>query len=298
MSNDNYDTRFAYIPLGIPNVFAKVSDTNRDRYKGWNIRPSAEPYIMALARKHPDWTIHGIKGMSRIVEQPDGNNVTHYDYHIFQIVKNREALGVVSAEKKYHRNVFTEVYHADNKRLSAVRTRGAGTCSKDMNKMVRLVGKNFMPTTINEDVATAWVDVVNGICNTSSSKTRTFNTNYRLVMESLAPYLMDNIESIPFPAASSLTKEELIKAWSEHNVAERTYFHHKANRGSLVVIKDSCYAVARMGAPPELLDTDTIPVHIKQGVGMLKLVEVGQTIDSVGYRSGESTFYIMDMEAV
>jgi hypothetical protein len=31
---------------------------------------------------------------------------------------------------------------------------------------------------------------------------------------------------------------------------------------------------------------------------MLKLVEVGQTIDGVGYRVGIEKFYIMDMEAV
>ena len=67
---------------------------------------------------------------------------------------------------------------------------------------------------------------------------------------------------------------------------------------SLVVIKDNCYAVSRKGESPELLTTDTIPVHIKQGIGMLKLVEKFQTVDNVGYRCGESTFYIMDMEAV
>ena len=42
-----------------------------------------------------------------------------------------------------------------------------------------------------------------------------------------------------------------------------------------------------------MFTTDTLPVNIKQGVGMLKLVEVGQCIRGVGFKVDVDTFYVI-----
>ena len=60
--------------------------------------------------------------------------------------------------------------------------------------------------------------------------------------------------------------------------------------GTLVVIHGSNYVTAR-----GTYTTDTLPIKIKQGVGMLKLVEAGQCVRGVGFKVDADTFYVMEV---
>lgn len=68
--------------------------------------------------------------------------------------------------------------------------------------------------------------------------------------------------------------------------------------GSYVYIKDNVYAIKPKSNPSVkpyyVCNTDTLPTHIKRGIGMLKLVVERSFIKGVGYKLDDNQYFILD----
>ena len=64
-------------------------------------------------------------------------------------------------------------------------------------------------------------------------------------------------------------------------------------KGSIVLIRGNEYIIQESATKvTNMFTADTLPSHIKRGLGMLKLVDDRKLISRVGIRLGANTFFI------
>jgi hypothetical protein len=121
-------------------------------------------------------------------------------------------------------------------------------------------------------------------------KMRAFDNRVTRILRGLESYLLDNWETVSVIAAKNCPKEvsELPLAREEKYIAENVKAAFDNSGGTLVSLNGSEYVTAH-----GTYTTDTLPVHIKQGLGMLKLVDAGQCIRDVGFRVDADTFFVI-----
>jgi hypothetical protein len=110
------------------------------------------------------------------------------------------------------------------------------------------------------------------------------------ILKGLESYVIDNWETMSVIAAKNCPKDvsELPLALEEKYIAVDVKDAFDNSRGTLVSLHGSEYVTAH-----GTYTTDTLPVHIKQGVGMLKLVDAGQCVRDVGFRVDADTFFVI-----
>jgi hypothetical protein len=241
------------------------------------------PYLLALATKKPNWRFVGVQGW-HIPHDEVGKT---YEAYKFNVWEGKSKLGKIYTDRGRARKT---TYYAENNRITQKRDRGSAMFTTSITKAVKNVCKEFYPATTTEIMASAISKAQGVMQDIYGDKIRAFDNRVTRILRGLEPYLLDNWETMSVIAAKECPKEvsELPLAMEEKYIAETIKDAFNNSRGTIVALHGSEYVTAH-----GTYTTDTLPVHIKQGVGMLKLVEAGQCIRDVGVKVDADTFFVI-----
>ena len=252
--------------------------------------------ITILAKKHPEWKF---VSSSHSASSSPG----FYVARAFKVYQGDYLLGTI----KYEYRGQEPAIGIDNERLRRTRERDNCTKTKDAKKAVSIVEKNFFaPTTpelanVARSAASAVVDK-----NAYEARRRYIDLMGSAPKATVLGKLATVIMSDPYThhdmlVHAGVTKDVLDVLPSLHTAfvdAEALRLVKDHGGGSVVLIKDQDYVVTNANPAADMVgnikvfSTDTLPPAFKRSLGMLKLLEVGCYIASVGARTAEDTFFV------
>ena len=269
--------------LGMPNILVRIEIDTVLPDANFGATAEMTPYLLALATKKPNWRFVGVQGWHR--DTIEGNRI--YEAYKFNVWEGKSKLGKIYTDRGRARKT---TYYAENNRITQKRDRGSAMFTTNVSKAVKNVCKEFYPATTTEIMASAISKAQGVMQDIYGDKIRAFDNRVTRILRGLEPYLLDNWETMSVIAAKECPKEvsELPLAMEEKYIAETIKDAFNNSRGTIVALHGSEYVTAH-----GTYTTDTLPVHIKQGVGMLKLVEAGQCIRDVGVKVDADTFFVI-----
>lgn len=275
------------VPLDLPNMFARVKNEDADAAP-YTVDKFVKPLIMDLARKYPQWRFV-CYARTRVCSE-------------FKVFEGREQLGVVGMEYRYGRCGGIYAFTVNNERISNSRSRGDKVRTTNIKKAVVTVSKMFKPKSVGERMVQVKDKANHVIHNVANDRRSSFQMNFGRLVNSLEPYIMENLDKFVEPAlAASLPQNLLDKLptiYNERTMTERIKECYETGKGVVVLIHGSDYAVTQIGTDEiKMYSTDTLPAYVKRGVGMLKLVEDNYFIGNVGARLSEAEFFIIRGES-
>ena len=272
--------------LEMPNIVVRIEIDTTLPDANFGATEEMTPYLIALATKKPNWKFVGIQGWHR--HTIEGSKI--YEAYKFNIWEGKAKLGKIYTDRGRTKKA---TYYAENSRIIRKRERGSAMFTTNIAKAVKNVCKEFYPDTNTERMDEAISRSQGMMQDIVGDKTRGLSNRITTVLRGLESYVLDNWETMSVIAAKNCPKEvsELPLAREEKIIADEVYTAFKNLVGTLVVIHGSNYITARGGT----YTTDTLPIKIKQGVGMLKLIEAGQCMRGVGFKVNADTFYVMEV---
>jgi hypothetical protein len=283
-------TKFTHISTKHSNVFIVVDPKQYDSSRAMSICPKVQPFIDAAAVKFPQWNFYSMPN-KRYKE-----DAHVYEAEKFVVYQGREELGEISTA--WSRGDYK--FYIDNPRIDEMRERGRGMSTSDLNKALKSMGKMFGVKTIKERMADMIGKARHGTDNVARNAMWKYEENYRHMVNYLREHIQVNMEPlINVAIAAGGNKEQLLALPSEEikiKVTKEIAECNERGRGATVLIHGKDYAVSEVVNGERVMamfSTDTLPAHLKAGVGMLKLVETGDCVSGVGYRVDDSAFYLI-----
>lgn len=269
--------------LEMPNIVVRIGIDTTLPDANIGATEAMTPYLIALATKKPNWKFVGVQGWH--IPHDEGGKT--YEAYRFNVWEGKSELGKIYTDMGRARKT---TYYAENRRITLVRDRGSAMFTTNVSKAVKNVCKEFYPVTTNERMSAAISKAQGVMQDIFIDKSRGVDNRVTMILRGLESYLLDNWETMSVIAAKKCPKEvsELPLAREEKFIAETIKAAFDNSRGTIVALHGSEYITAQ-----GTYTTDTLPVHIKQGVGMLKLVEAGQCVRDVGFRVDTDTFFVI-----
>jgi hypothetical protein len=271
--------------LEMPNIVVRIEIDTTLPDANFGATEEMTPYLIALATKKPNWRFVGVQGWH--IPHDEGGKT--YEAYKFNVWEGKSKLGSIYTDRGRTKNT---TYYAENNRIKRKRERGSAMFTTNVAKAVKNVCKEFYPDTTTERMNEAISKSQGMMQDIVGGKTRGLSNRITTVLRGLESYVLDNWETMSVIAAKNCPKEvsELPLAREEKIIADEVYTAFKNNGGTLVVIHGSDYVTSQ-----GTYTTDTLPIKIKQGVGMLKLIEAGQCMRGIGFKVNVDTFYVMEV---
>ena len=269
--------------LEMPNIVVRIEIGTTLPDANIGATEAMTPYLIALATKKPNWKFVGVSGY----HLPHGEGGKTYEAYKFNVWEGKSKLGKIYTDRG---RASKTTYYAENSRIAHKRERGSAMFTTNVAKAVKNVCKEFYPITTNERMSAAISKAQGVMQDIYGDKIRAFDNRVTRILRGLESYVLDNWETMSVIAAKECPKEvsELPLAREEKFIAETIKDAFNNSGGTLVALHGSEYVTAH-----GTYTTDTLPVHIKQGVGMLKLVEAGQCVRDVGVKVDADTFFVI-----
>jgi len=267
--------------LEMPNIVVRIEIDTTLPDANIGATEAMTPYLIALATKKPNWKFVGVQGW----HIHEGGKT--YEAYKFNVWEGKSKLGKIYTDRGRTKKT---TYYAENSRITQKRDRGSAMFTTNISKAVKNVCKEFYPITTNERMIEAISKSQGMMQDIAGEKYRGFDNRMTRVLKGLESYVLDNWETMSVIAAKNCPKDvsEIPLAREEKFIAETIKDAFVNSRGTLVALHGSEYVTAH-----GTYTTDTLPVHIKQGVGMLKLVEARQCVRDVGFKVDADTFFVI-----
>lgn len=280
-----------YIPAGLPNVFLeRERDLNKRlpiTTEDLKIHELIFPLMQRLTKVRPQWKF--------IARRADSAAYGTYVIKALIAYDNNVKLGSIYYDNKYGER--GEVICVANNRISDKMLRRSEVTTKDTKKAFKAVVDNFYAPTMDELSNAAFKDIRNTVHRVFTNRRTVFEVNYNNAKfkDALLSYVMSNWEQV-----SQALTDALLPANITDNMQERYIAFIAANdandlmrdnKGSCVYIRGDQYIVVTNRVTSSF-DTDGLPPHIKQSIGLLKLVADGTHVEGHGVRAAEDKFFV------
>lgn len=283
------------VPLNIPGTFYEGTPDiiATPRVANGVVRPFMAPLIEALLRKHPTW---------QFVTSGYGEAVGSGYYHSrFVIFDHGAELGWVDRENNWRTSV--ESYAFDNHRLSAKRSRGAYTKTKDLNKALKLINDNIYGLTLAEITRKFRSGASSTVSQHSSRMWRGYVENRNELADTMVNFVAkrwEEFSAISLTDKESGARQSLLASLERYRgmlAIEQSRIHD--NGAILFCFGDQYYVQAdtnreHTAAGPFTLDN--LSSKMKTALAMLRLVPVGEMVDHIGVRVEDNLFYIANID--
>jgi hypothetical protein len=188
----------------------------------------------------------------------------------------------------------------NNPRIRASRSNASGYATRDANKAVSVIKKNFFPTTTNERVEIAGEQITNQINQALRRYRNDANAEARLVHEHAKSWAISTDGFIMFmnflqqnntymfqQCKQHLDKQgELMEKYNMMNaIAEAKHY-------VIVVIDNGRYLCKYVNKGARTYNDDDLPHDIRSKIGFLKLAGDNDFVSTVGYRMNATSFLI------
>ena len=250
-----------------------------------------EPLIIWLADKFPKWKIEGhhIKQIeaTRCKEAKDWL----YCPRRWDVLCDGEKLGSIYRDEYGGK----PCYAISNFRISNKRERGNADKTTKLDRAKKLILKNFRPKDLKELMEKARARVKHSVDSNGYVAESEFQTNYQRLSRHLMNHIMSNLDTLmEIAVKDGFNREKEIKStYEDYYIKGRLReCSSTKNTGAVVLIHGDTYAVETDGGQFSTYENATLPDLLKVRVGMLKLIENGQTLLDVGYRENEREFYV------
>lgn len=284
-------TKYDYTSLALPNIFiASKKGEPREEVK---VQENLLLLTEKLAVKYPQWSFVTTNYWPASAATPS------YQARGINVYEGQEKLGDIHVDKFNPSGTFT--YLINNWRIQEASTRGGPTKTKSMDAAIKTVAKMFKARTLSERMSNAVGIASTLLYHVHQSRATLFRDSYNHVVHYLVPYIMENYPNIMDIAvqagANKDTSERLETYYAEHKITEGMFLRWKNKSGTVVLLKGIEYALLSRDAKGkyehiQTFSTETLPTHIKQAVGMLKLLDTQQFLKGVGVRVANDVFFI------
>jgi LmbE family N-acetylglucosaminyl deacetylase len=275
-------------------VECDVGDRDLDRYVNAVVDERVEKLLADLSRKRPQWVfVTSGYGSAHL----DG---IHRNFAAFSIEDDEEILGTIETEKDWRTGETVFCLH--NKRLNSKRERNGPTKTRKRDKAAKLILANYYLKTIPELTAEArtntyaLIDTLDG--NARYAHDRTISGLSAALSRVLVDYpeITEQVRRhLPHTEASKL--DALSDVWG-CRCATSVFRHERDAKKSVTIrVRGSKYHVIWAGASDAIhsFDQDAVPEPIRQGIGMLKLMNPAELIEDVGVRIDANTFFLINV---
>lgn len=282
------------VPMNIPGTFYEGGPhvITTPRVTNGVVRPFMVPLIEALLRKHPTWQFV-TRGYGTVV----GGACLHSR---FTILEHGDELGWVDREKHWRSGV--ESYVFDNHRLSAKRSRGAYTKTKDLKKALKLINENIYGLTLSERTKAFRSKAENIVSTHSYRVQRGYTENRTALADAMVAFVIKHWEefaAIPLTDKESGARQSLLDSLERYRgmlAIEQSRIHDRGavlfNYGDQYYVQKDT-ATDQQAAGPFTLDY--LSSTLKTALAMLRLVPVGEMVDYIGMRIEDNLFYVADI---
>lgn len=283
--------KYKLVTLDYPNILAEW-ELRYGEDPTISIEPKLKELVVALALKYPNWQLVANRFWRNF------DNTGTEQARAFTIYEGSEALGEIKTD--YGNRGDERVFVIGNERIANARERGHAVKTKDLAKAMKIVAKMFFTKNLSEHIAEADNDVRNLVNRVSSDRYRIFQRQFEHLVEHLKEYSVqhfDVLRDIAIRAGANASYfDNYIESFNEAVATEEIEKCYAKNKGWVVLIRGNDYAVMSSNTRDQvtMYTTDTLPPHIKRGVGMLKLLDDNTFISGIGVRKSESTFFVMD----
>lgn len=248
------------------------------------INPDLEELIETLAYTRPKWLFVGCKCLR------------HRGFYSFNVFEGEEYLGSIGIDS----HSSDVKYVVDNPRIDKKKERTLRTHSlttRDLKKAKNAINKNFGVKNVEEQLAELDTQARAGLGSLRSSR----YSNYKFALNRLVQLITPAIEKQPelFAAMCPEIDSEVLEDFEEHkHKADTTKSVNDAlrnNLGMFIITRGGEYLIKNLADeqnPTKTLTSEAVPFEIKRKLGMLKLLPTGATLQGVGYKIGDTTFFI------
>ena len=261
----------------LPNIVVSNDTKEASKTIAWTeLEPKRQELVLDVAQKYPHFLFWvGGKYVNIKVTTLSGERVG-------EIERNRDKVCLRSPD------------------ITKTNTRGhLGVSTADVKKASKLFKKYFRSPTELEIMRTS-IDLTGSFLSRIRDKERSFLQRTQSAICDSTRTSIDvwcNIiehctnMGVPDKSTSGLLLSEATELATPIAVSNS----YKANGGYNVCIRDAHYFVHKRGTQEATqYTTDTLPGHIKQCVGMLKLVPVDTVVDGVGAHVSAGNFYVLE----
>lgn len=284
-SSDNYTP----IALDLPNIIVWAPTGHGLPASKLCLYPGLRDLALDLAKRKPNWQLCCL--LSETTDEKNSDGSISYLVHRLSVFQSEEYLGYIRHGYDYSRSEYR--YTLDTPRLRNSRQRGSYTSTGDAVKARKLVLKHFQPKSMEE----VFLEAANGLDRVASSaKTiagnqhtyaahKVRNSAYTLVADNWDEFagrltnLPDDCKDYPTLHATALATEDL-------------YAQYNEGKGTTVIIKGEQYYM--QGIVNGIYAADTVPEHLKRGLGLLKLLDDNTAYPGIGIRLDATRFFVVD----
>ena len=279
---DQQDTQFMR-----PNIFVRTGSVDIDQVE---MTTFWEPVIVWLADKFPKWKFVGIyltqTEASSMKEQADWK----WYPRRWIVSLDGEELGTIGHDYYGHK----KCYAISNDRIQGKRERGWADKTTKIEQAKKIIMKNFRP----KDLKELTNECVNTVRRSVNSNVYASANTYSRLLQRLAHYLATDLESnldtyMQIARRAGYTEEQEFKEAIETNKIHRGMDKCiQEKKGAVVLIHGDTYAVQTDDDQFYTYENATLPDLLKRRVGLLKLLDNGQTLINVGHRETENQYYV------
>lgn len=252
-----------------------------------------QPLIFKLAETHPDWKFIEHR---RVLDSE--NNAAAAGF-IIRFAATDEELGQVSLGRRRMRDgsrTREDIFDIYNTRIQQGRERGHSYMTNKLKDAIKAVNKSFFPKTLDELIDEAYDKADFYVRQHAIDAERKYTHAMNGLHVHLFNYAKQDWEGFTASIPSGDTQviamaNNVDELRGDHSQAQSMW--HELNNKTMLTVHfvDGKYIVGQ-GSDRTVYESDTLPMDIRQQVGMLKLVPEQEVIPDVGLRIG-NTYIIM-----
>jgi hypothetical protein len=282
------------IPMNLHNTYRLVKSGEADKEQNVNpgVHPFLEPLIVKLTERNPTWEF--INTQRRVTFPGRESAGVNLNYSSFSIYDGDEMLGALEKEYRHHGDSYVFTNH----RVVKDRMSGRPVATKDIKKAFKLICKDFYAKTTLEHIGDAIRTARSLMSSRMLSAEHNFGRQYHKIHKQVQDYVVANLETLA-EHIPQINTEACGMVIANKQVLDEVCVLNAAMRGSngaIVAVRGRDYIVNYMwegDGVSHTYTTDQLPAALKQGVGMLKLVEPNQHIEGVGLRVESGVYFVM-----
>lgn len=269
------------------NVLNEIDNTRMKEGGKSIIHPTIEPLIYKLSLAHPEWQFIGEDSWFDA-------QATHFRAKRFRIYEGADELGSVLVD-----TYKGESFEIRNRRISGSLTKRNYKSTKDVAKAIKIVGQFFGSKTMDERLREGAAAITSLASNKAWSATREFDAVWNKLAPALATYVTLNMDAIRPTLEAYGAPPSALDMLSEKNERSKAarYISNCRSKGvgTSVLLHGDRYVVVHDSDPDThtILAASQLSDDMRGKLGILKIVDDEEIIESVGVKVNAATFYLV-----
>ena len=274
---------------GYPNVFILLTDValnDQAIMSKLEVDKFMADLILPIAKQFPKWEFRGW----HLLRRSGADGEYHFYAKRWVVHCDGEELGDIGRDFYGSKPCYT----ISNHRIHNKRERGYADKTTKLDKAKKLILKNFKPKDLKELMNAAKRTLRSSVGTHVYMAENEWQKHYQRLCRFLSDHIMADLDAY-VQTASEYGFEgnnKLKDAYEDYHVKRSIGQCEQQKKGAVVLIHGNTYAVESDDGQFCTYENATLPDLLKRRVGMLKLVENGQTLINVGYRETENHYYI------